>query len=426
MLSHALAVLLTLASPGEPFAELGYEAALARAKEQEKLLLIDFTASWCQPCKRMEAETWPDADVLAWLAKHAIAIQVDVDEEAELAGRFGVQAMPTVVALRGDEEVDRIVGYRDAAGLLAWGADVLAGRRSADALMERAKALAESDDVQARYELARDLQRAKQYELALGHYLWLWPATRTVPSMRGVRLSFMLSSMADLAKRYAPAKTAFLALLDGLQAKVDAAGVPDPTDWSEWSSLGKRFGQPQRVIAWYEARRDQGGRLFADAAGANEARIVADVFDALMEADRAQDAVRLFPDARTHAAGLVRQYEQMAAAGALADEEARKELADSARRRLTDELCELYAALLAATRGAEASDVGALLVRTLDTPESRLSLVRAGVAVARQPEPDFTRWLDEAEKAGASVKTLRRRLEKLGAANAVPAASGDE
>ncbi len=442
MLSHALAVLLTLASPGEPFTELGYEAALVRANEQGKLLLVDFTASWCQPCKRMEAETWPHEDVLAWLGEHAIAIQVDVDQQSDLAARFEIQAMPTVVAMRAGEEFDRVVGYRDAAGLLAWGKDVLAGRRSSDALMERAKTLAESEDVQARFELARDLLRAKQYELALTHYLWLWPATRTVPAMGGVRLSFMLSNMGDLAKKHAPAKTAFLGLLDGLQAKVDAARVPDGTDWSEWSALARTFGQSQRVIRWYETRRDEGGRLYADGEGAldgsrpdesrpsasklREQRIVADVFEALMAADRAQDAVRLYPDARAHAQTLARQYEQMLSAGAMVDEAAGKELTEHAGRKLTGELSELYAALLAAARGAEAADVGALLVRTLDTPESRLALVRAGVAVARQPEADFTRWLDEAEKAGASVKSLRRRLEKLGAASAVPAASDDE
>lgn len=423
MLSHALVALLALAG-GEPFTELGYEAALARAKEQQKLLLIDFTASWCQPCKRMEAETWPHADVRAWLGQHAIAIQIDVDRESELAGRFGIQAMPTVVALRGGEEFDRIVGYRDAAGLLAWGKDVLAGRSAADALMERAKALAESEDVQARYELARDLLRAKQYELALTHYLWLWPATRAVPALSGVRVSFMLMNIGELAKKHAPAKKAFLEILEGLQVKVDGAAVPDATDWAEWSALGRTFAQPERVLRWYEARRDEAGRLYAD--GQDEPRrerIVADVFDALMAADRAQDAVRLFPDARARARGIVRQYEQVLAAGALGDEASRQPLTDHARRTLTDDLCELYAALLAAARGAEAADVGALLVHTLDTPESRLALVRAGVAVARQPEADFARWLDEAEAAGASVRTLRRRLEKQGAAGA-PAASG--
>jgi thiol-disulfide isomerase/thioredoxin len=81
-----------------PFADLTYEAALAKAKEQEKLLLVDFTATWCGPCKKMDADTWRNAEVGAWLAEHAVAIQVDVDEQKDLAQQFKVNAMPTVVA----------------------------------------------------------------------------------------------------------------------------------------------------------------------------------------------------------------------------------------------------------------------------------------------------------------------------------------
>jgi thiol-disulfide isomerase/thioredoxin len=419
MFAPFFALALSLAPLDGPFAELGYEAALARAKEQSKLLLVDFTASWCPPCKRMEAETWPHADVRAWLAANAIAIQVDVDEQSELAQRFAVQAMPTIVAVKDGAEFDRIVGFRDAAGLLAWCKDVAAGRRASDALEERAKALAESDDVRARYDLARDLARAKQYERALAHYLWLWPKTREVPAMAGVRVSFMLRDMAELARKHAPARTAFLGLLADHEVKVEAAELPSFGAWQEWRALCDNFGEGARVIAWYEKRRDPEGRLFAahsstsrESAVALE-RITADVFDALMRADRSQDAVRLYGDARRRAASLVQDYERFMghlAAGGL--EEGRDELEAQQRRKLTDELCELYGALLASERAPEAADVGALLVRTLDTAESRLALVRAAIGVSRAPA-DLDAWLAEAETAGGQVEGLRRRLERL-------------
>ena len=291
-------MLLSVLAPEGPFADLDYEAALAKAKEQQKLLFVDFTASWCGPCKKMEAETWPAAEVVAWLGEHAIAIQVDVDKQKDLAQQFKVKAMPTVVALRGGEEFDRVVGYKDAASFLAWAQDVAAGKRSIDELMERAKKLAESDDVEARYDLADDLLTAGQYDLALEHYLWVWPASRKVNGMGGVRLSFMLSEMADLAREYPPAKEAFQKLLDGLQTQVDADGIPDFDTWQEWSSMCQWFGEKQRVVAWYEKRRDPEGRLFP---GRSRDFLVQHIIDevaaVLVEQDRPEDAARLQDDA---------------------------------------------------------------------------------------------------------------------------------
>src|SRR5687768_11808988 len=123
MLATLCAFALFLPSTEEPFADLGYEAALERAKAEKKLLLLDFTASWCAPCKKMEKDTWAAEDVRKWLAENALAIQIDVDEQKELAERFKIEAMPTVIALRDGAEFDRVVGYKNAAQFLAWGRD---------------------------------------------------------------------------------------------------------------------------------------------------------------------------------------------------------------------------------------------------------------------------------------------------------------
>jgi hypothetical protein len=334
----------------------------------------------------MEKETWPHADVRAWLGQHALAIQVDVDEERELAKRFEVEAMPTVVALKDGQEFDRIVGFRDAAGLLAWCKDVLAGKRTTDELAERAQTLAESTNVHERYELAKDLFRAKKYDEALRHYLWLWPASRDAIGMGGVRLSFMLGDMARLADKHEPAKKAFLALLDELQAEVDAVPVPEFRVWMEWRALCRDFGGSSRLIAWYEKKRDEQGRLpLADQTPQLlQELIVRDVFETLMSAQRARDAVRLYPDARKRGAEIVTQYEQMQSAGGLLDEESRQQIRSFQRRKLTGDLAQLFAALLAAERTAEALDVAGMLLGELDEPEARLALVRAGLLAELQ------------------------------------------
>lgn len=415
MLAFVLFAAVALQSDS-PFSELGYEAALTQARSTGKLLLVDFTASWCQPCKRMEKETWENADVRAWLGQHALAIQVDVDEQSDLAKRFGIEAMPTVVVLREGQEFDRIIGYRDAAGFLGWGKDVLAGKHTSDELKTRTQELRDSKDVDARYDLAQDLLRAKQYEQALEHYLWLWPATREVPRMGGVRLSFMLSNMAELAKKHEPARNAFMQILEELQAKVevDAAAIPAFRDWQEWSSLCQYFGERARILAWYEKRRDDQGRLFAGKTGESRCdNMIEDVFEQLIEAERPLDAVRLYEDVHGRAERIVADYRQISAVDGGLDEEMREQMADFHRGKLTEDLSRLFAALLAAGRDPEASDVARLLLRTLDTPESRTALVSAGLDTAKRPYESFGRWLDEAEAASANVHALRRRLSML-------------
>ncbi len=102
------------------FSELSVAEAKAKAVEQEKFLLIDVTADWCQPCKAMERTTWVDPDVISWIKLNAIAIQVDVDKQQEEAKELNIQAMPTIIVFKGGRELDRVVGYQDATDLLAW------------------------------------------------------------------------------------------------------------------------------------------------------------------------------------------------------------------------------------------------------------------------------------------------------------------
>jgi len=398
---------------GEPFADLGFEPALEKAQKEKKLLLLDFTASWCGPCHKMEKDTWAAADVRAWLSENAIAVQVDVDEERELAQRFRIEAMPTVVVLREGGEFDRVVGYKNAAQFLDWGRAVRAGKRSSDALLERSKALLESSDTQARYDVAKDLLRANLYEESLLHFLWLWPATRGASGFGGVRTSFMLSSMATLAKKHEPAKKAFDAIFAELQAKVDRAETPTYDDWKEWTAFCERFGGRARIVAWYEKHRDEQGGLLVDQTGFLAEHIVDEVFEVLMDEDRVQDAARVGGNPMRRAERLVESFRVMRTSAESMDEEQRKGLEDHARRKLIDDMSKLYAATLLVEHREEAAAVAARLIETLDTPEARLGLVRHGLDLARKPDPSFTRWLDEAEATGGNVRILRKRLSRL-------------
>ena len=75
--------------------------------------ILRFTASWCQPCKAL-------AQQLEELGLDKEVTVVDIDEQSELAIRYGVRSVPTLVALDNGKEIKRMVGVKAKDILLDW------------------------------------------------------------------------------------------------------------------------------------------------------------------------------------------------------------------------------------------------------------------------------------------------------------------
>lgn len=71
--------------------------------------LIDFWAAWCGPCRMLA----PIIDEIANEADDSVLVgKVNIDEEQELAAKYGVMTIPTVILFKNGEEVDRLIGVQ--------------------------------------------------------------------------------------------------------------------------------------------------------------------------------------------------------------------------------------------------------------------------------------------------------------------------
>ena len=78
-----------------------------KSLNEGKLMMVDFWAAWCGPCRMLA----PMVDDLAEkYAGKVVVGKVNVDEEQELAIRYGVMSIPTVIFFKDGKEIDRKVG----------------------------------------------------------------------------------------------------------------------------------------------------------------------------------------------------------------------------------------------------------------------------------------------------------------------------
>jgi thiol:disulfide interchange protein len=89
-------------------------SALAKAGSENKLVMVDFYADWCQWCKRLDQKTFSNSDVQKALAD-VVTVRLNGEREGRQdAERFGVEGYPTLIFLNASgAEVGRIPGYMD-------------------------------------------------------------------------------------------------------------------------------------------------------------------------------------------------------------------------------------------------------------------------------------------------------------------------
>jgi thiol-disulfide isomerase/thioredoxin len=243
-----------MADDVKPFRDLTLDQAFsAVAKEKKPIVLIDFYTTWCEPCKRLDATTWKDEDVRKWLGETAVCLKIDAEKQEALANTYRVNAYPTILLLRPDgTEVDRLVGYRDAKKFLSDAQESLTGN---DSLSRARKALEGENrsDPMLRQSYGDALAQKGRIEDALSEYLWCFDhGLEHNRSYVGVRVSFLLSSIAQLGQQHKPALDELRKRRDAARKAIEARKADFDTAMG-FTAINSRLGEHDQTLALFDA-----------------------------------------------------------------------------------------------------------------------------------------------------------------------------
>ena len=96
------------------------ENAKKMALASNKLIFVDFTASWCGPCKMMDANVWSKEDVQMQM-KNYVTVQIDIDINKDIANSYNIRSIPNLFILDPNGKiVENNMGYRDDKFMISW------------------------------------------------------------------------------------------------------------------------------------------------------------------------------------------------------------------------------------------------------------------------------------------------------------------
>ena len=79
----------------------------------DELVIVDFFATWCGPCRML-------SPVLEEIQDKYKIVKVDIDDSNDLAKKYGVMSVPTIIKFKNGEEIDKNIGFLPKEELINW------------------------------------------------------------------------------------------------------------------------------------------------------------------------------------------------------------------------------------------------------------------------------------------------------------------
>jgi thioredoxin 1 len=81
---------------------------LKNLQKENKKIIVDFSASWCGPCKIL----LPTLEKISDEMTDVEVVKIDVDEQSEFISEYGIRGVPTVIIYNGEQQIDRSSGVK--------------------------------------------------------------------------------------------------------------------------------------------------------------------------------------------------------------------------------------------------------------------------------------------------------------------------
>jgi thiol-disulfide isomerase/thioredoxin len=349
-----------------PFSDLSFDAASRQAAQTGKIVLVDFYTTWCGPCKLLDKNTWTDAAVIELLEQKTVALRIDAEKEAALSKRFKIEAYPSVLLLKPDgTEIDRLVGYKEPKAFIEDFSAALGGKDSISRAKDKLTA-AGTNDPSARMQFGVALAQKGRDAEALAEYLWCFDhGAEASPAFVGVRVSFLLMNIKNLAAQYPPARQALETRRDERQAKVEA-GSTDAQTITDLISLDNYLDQKEKNFAVFD-------RL---PAGSKTRELISPLLmDQFLEAKRYADVLQGTDGQAAFKKAVDRFNKMLDSLGK--DNPMRKQVEDYGRQFAVKTGAHGFEALAGLKRNQDGKDLAGQVLEFDSTPATRASLAEA-------------------------------------------------